>query len=162
MNAESGMRNAEWRTSAVAVATLLAAGSGAFGADTVFSAASVHTVSGETLAPGQVHVRDGKIVTVARQIRVAGAKAVDLKGLHLFPGLIASSTSLGLIEIDAIRASRDMVESGDYHPEVRSWLSVNPDSELLPVARANGMTHFVATPQGGVVSGQSGLLALDG
>ncbi|MBM3875996.1 MAG: amidohydrolase family protein, partial [Verrucomicrobia bacterium] len=58
--------------------------------------------------------------------------------------------------------SRDMVESGDYHPEVRSWLSVNPDSELLPVARANGMTHFVATPQGGVVSGQSGLLALDG
>lgn len=147
---------------ALGVATTLLASFPAFAADTVFSAASVHTVSGDTLSPGAVHVRDGKIVAVSRQFRVVGAKVVDLKGLHLFPGLIASSTSLGLIEIDAVRASRDMVETGDYHPEVRSWLSVNPDSELLPVVRANGITHFVATPQGGVVSGQSALLALDG
>jgi len=145
---------------AFAVVSLLVAQ--ARGADTIFSAASVHTVSGETFTPGTVHVRDGKIIAVAKQLRVVGAKAVDLKGLHLFPGLIASSTSLGLIEIDAVRASRDMVESGDYHPEVRSWLSVNPDSELLPVARANGITHFVPVPQGGVVSGQSGLVAIDG
>ncbi|MBI3877498.1 MAG: amidohydrolase family protein [Verrucomicrobia bacterium] len=107
-------------------------------------------------------VRDGKIVEVGKKLTAPGAKQVDLKGLHLFPGLIASSTSLGLVEIDAVRATRDTTEVGEFHPEVRSWLSVNPDSELLAVARANGITHFVPAPQGGVISGQSGLLALDG
>jgi imidazolonepropionase-like amidohydrolase len=161
MNAKLGTRGLV-RALIAATGALLSALVPTFAADTVFTAASVHTVSGDTLSPGAVHVRDGKIVAAGKQLRVAGAKVVDLKGLHVFPGLIASSTSLGLIEIDAIRASRDMVETGDFHPEVRSWLSVNPDSELLAVARANGITHFVVTPQGGVVSGQSGLLALDG
>ena len=39
---------------------------------------------------------------------------------------------------------------------------MNPDSELIPVARANGITHFEPTPQGGVVAGMSGVMALDG
>jgi len=39
---------------------------------------------------------------------------------------------------------------------------VNPDSELLPVARANGITHIVPVPTGGTVPGQSGLIALHG
>ena len=128
----------------------------------LLTGATVHTVSGATLSPGQVLVKDGKIAAVGASVSAAGAKVVDLQGLHLFPGLIAPSTSLGLVEIDAVRSTRDMVESGDYHPEIQSWLAVNPDSELIPVARANGITHALVVPAGGVVSGQSGLIALDG
>jgi imidazolonepropionase-like amidohydrolase len=51
---------------------------------------------------------------------------------------------------------------GDYTPDVYSWLAVNPDSELLAVARGNGVSHFEPVPEGGVVAGFSGLLALDG
>jgi imidazolonepropionase-like amidohydrolase len=51
---------------------------------------------------------------------------------------------------------------GEFTPDVRSWLAVNPDSELIPVARANGITHALPVPLGAVVSGQSGLVALDG
>src|SRR6185503_11567996 len=89
-------------------------------------------------------------------------KVVNLDGHHLYPGLIAASTSLGLIEINAIRATRDASEVGDYTPDVESWVAVNPDSELIPVARANGITHFLPVPDGGTVAGQSGLLVADG
>ena len=55
-----------------------------------------------------------------------------------------------------------MVEVGGYTPDVRSWLAINPDSELLPVARANGITHFQPVPSGGIVNGLSGVMQLQG
>lgn len=128
----------------------------------LFTGATVHTVSGATITNGQVLVREGKIAAVGASIAATGAKQVSLAGLHLYPGLIALNTDLGLKEIDAVRATVDSGEVGEYTPDVYSWLAVNPDSELLPVARANGVSHFEAVPFGAVVSGYSGLLALDG
>jgi imidazolonepropionase-like amidohydrolase len=133
-----------------------------FAATTLFTGATVHTVSGETLKPGNVLVRDGKIVSVSVNVAAKTDRVVDLKGLHLYPGLIAVPSSLGLVEISSVRATLDMAEVGSFNPDVRSWLSVSPDSELLAVARANGITHFLATPQGGTVSGQSGLMRING
>jgi imidazolonepropionase-like amidohydrolase len=85
-----------------------------------------------------------------------------LQGQHLYPGLIALNTALGLTEIAAVRATQDSSEVGDYTPDVESWVSANPDSELIPVARANGIAYFEPVPQGGIVAGQSGLVATDG
>ncbi len=51
---------------------------------------------------------------------------------------------------------------GDYTPDVESWIAVNPDSELIPVARANGIGYFQPVPHGGSVSGQSGLVSVEG
>ena len=65
----------------------------------------------------------------------AGAQVVDLAGRQVYPGLIALDTTLGLIEIEGVRATDDTSEVGDYSPDVESWIAVNPDSELLPVAR---------------------------
>src|SRR5690349_17779763 len=133
------------------------------GADTfVLVGATVHTVSAGTLAPGQVLVRDGKIAEVGATISVAGATRIDLTGQHLYPGLICLDSILGLTEIEAVRATEDQTEVGEYHPDVESWIAVNPDSELLPVTRANGIAYFEPVPEGGVISGQSGLLAVDG
>lgn len=133
----------------------------------LLTGATVHTVSGETLAPGFVLI-EGRVIKAVGRGHGAGvsardARRVDLTGLHLYPGMIALNTTLGLTEIGAVRATHDHTEVGEgYNPEVRSWLAVNPDSELLPVARANGISHFEPVPRGGVVSGLSGLLALDG
>ena len=124
--------------------------------------ATVHTVAQGTLAPGDVLVRDGKIATVAARIGEAADRIVDLAGLHLFPGLISAATDLGLVEIGGVRATVDERETGEFTPEVESWLAVNPDSELLPVARANGLTHFVPVPQGKLLAGTSGLVATRG
>ena len=128
----------------------------------LLTGATVHTVSGSTLAPGQVLIKDGKIAAVEKVIKAKADRVTKLDGQHLYPGLIAASTSLGLVEINAVRATRDASEVGEYTPDVESWVAVNPDSELIPVARANGITHFLPVPSGGIVAGQSGLMAVDG
>ena len=128
----------------------------------LLTGATVHTVSGATITNGQVLVKDGKIAAVGKSVSGEGAKEISLKGQHLYPGMIALNTDLGLVEIDAVRSTVDVREVGEYTPDVFSWHAVNPDSELLPVARANGVSHFEPVPFGAVVAGQSGLLALDG
>ena len=139
---------------------LLAAFSSALAKNTLLTNAVVHTVSGPTHSPGFVLIEGDTIKAVgpARKKPDTGeAKVLNLKGQHLFPGLIAPTTALGLMEIAAVRATVDTREVGTYTPEVKSWLAINPDSELIPVARANGITHFLPVPQGGTVTGQSGL-----
>ncbi|HKQ40516.1 MAG TPA: amidohydrolase family protein [Verrucomicrobiae bacterium] len=128
----------------------------------LFRGATVHTVSGQTLAPGDVLVDGKKIVDVGPAIAVKDARMIDLKGQHLYPGLIAADTTLGLIEISGVAATRDSAEVGQFTPDVQSWIAVNPDSELIPVARANGITHAQPVPSGGIVSGLSGVIALAG
>lgn len=128
----------------------------------VLAGATVHTVAGETIEKGQVWIKGGRIAGVGASVDAAGATVIDLAGKHLYPGLIAATTSLGLSEIDAVRATQDTREVGAYAPDVQAWIAVNPDSELIPVARANGVTHALTVPLGGVVSGQSGLIALAG
>jgi imidazolonepropionase-like amidohydrolase len=125
--------------------------------------AIVHTVAKGDIQNGQVLVTDGKISAVASgDAGLHADETVDLKGAHLYPGFINAAGWLGLVEIDQVRATHDMAESGEFTPDVRAWTAVNPDSELLAVARANGITHTVAVPGGGVVSGQSGLIQLGG
>ena len=129
----------------------------------LLSGATVHTISGETLPNGQVLLRDGRIAAVGATVPAGSAQVLDLSGQHLYPGMIALDTALGLQEIEAVRATIDSTEVGEgYAPEVESWIAVNPDSELIPVSRANGIAYFEPVPQGGVVSGQSGLVAVEG
>ena len=128
----------------------------------LLSGATVHTVTGETLSPGQVLIQDGKIAAIGTNVPSNGATSLDLTGQHLYPGIISLDCVLGLIEIEAVRATADAKEVGDYTPDVESWIAINPDSELLPVARANGIAYFEPVPTGGIVSGQSGLLTIAG
>ena len=128
----------------------------------LFQDATIHTVSGETLAPGSVLVREGKIITVSRNLAARVDRVENLKGLHLFPGLILPTSSLGLVEIAGVRSTLDVAEVGGYTPEVAAWQAINPDSELIPVTRANGITHALVLPQGGTLSGSSGVITLAG
>jgi len=137
----------------------------AFAESTLLYNAIVHTASGDTFTNGGVLIDGQKIATVIdgkSSKRVTVRQMIDLKRQHIYPGLIAVNSALGLTEIEAVRSTRDTAEVGDYTPDVESWIAVTPDSELLPVARANGITCFEPAPAGGVVAGQSGLLALDG
>jgi imidazolonepropionase-like amidohydrolase len=128
----------------------------------LLSGATVHTVSGETFSPGEVLIENGKIAAVGATVPNRGAQTIDLKGQHLYPGIIAMDTLLGLTEIGAVRATQDSTEVGEFTPDVESWIAVNPDSELIPVTRANGIAYFEPVPEGGLVSGQSGLVATEG
>jgi imidazolonepropionase-like amidohydrolase len=141
---------------------LLASAHPAFAQTLLLSGATVHTVSGETYSPGQVLIQNGKIAAVGATVPSGAAQTIDLKGQHLYPGIIAMDTLLGLTEIGAVRATQDSTEAGEFTPDVESWIAVNPDSELIPVTRANGIAYFEPVPEGGLVSGQSGLVATEG
>src|SRR6185369_4457594 len=121
------------------------------------------TVSGPVIEKGTVVVSGGKITAVGASVEVpAGATVIDATGQTVYPGLIDGLTTLGLTEIGSVPGSVDTTETGDVNPHAEAWIAVNPHSELLPVARANGITAALAAPAGGLVSGQSALLRLAG
>jgi imidazolonepropionase-like amidohydrolase len=125
----------------------------------------VHTVSGETFTNGEVLIDGDKIKLVLDgkdPESILANKVIDLKGQHLYPGMIDMDSSLGLTEIESVRGTEDTTEVGSYTPDVQSWIAVNPDSELIPVARANGIAYFECAPSGGVVAGMSSVEAVVG
>ena len=123
----------------------------------------VYTVSGEVLERGTVLVSGGKIAAVGAAVEVPpGATVIDAAGKAVYPGLIDGLTTLGLTEIGSVPGSVDTTEIGELNPHVRAWVAVHPHSELIPVARANGVTAALAAPAGGLVSGQSALIRLTG
>ncbi len=124
---------------------------------------TVHPVSGPGIPNGSVLVRDGKIVEVGTKVAAPkGVRVIDVKGLHVYPGMIDSATEIGLSEIGAVRETNDAMEIGDFNPQVRAIVAINPASEHIPVTRANGITSAIAAPTGALVAGQAALIHLDG
>jgi len=124
---------------------------------------TVHPVSGADIPNGAVLVRDGKIVEVGAKLAAPkGLRIIDAKGLHVYPGMIDSATEMGLSEISSVRETNDTTEIGDFNPQLRAIVAVNPASEHIPVTRANGITSVITMPQGGIVCGQAALIHLDG
>ena len=125
--------------------------------------ATVHTISGETIQNGSILFKDGKISEIGINIPFPGdAEIIEAKGQHVYPGLMESHSSIGLVEIDSIRASIDTTEIGNLNPNVRAAVAFNPDSEAIPVARANGVLIAVTAPNGGLISGRAAVMILDG
>jgi len=126
--------------------------------------ATVHPVSGPAIADGYVLFEKGRLVEVGTAGRTfpESVHVVQAAGKHVYPGLIAAHTNLGLTEIGAVRASRDFDEVGAVTPEVRAAVAVNPDSTLIPVARTNGVLLWAAFPQGGLLPGRASVLQADG
>ena len=120
-------------------------------------------VSGPPIEKGIVVVSGGKIAAVGADVAVpAGATVIDTTGQTVYPGLIDGLTTLGLTEIGSVAGSVDTTEVGDINPHAKAWVALNPHSELIPVARANGITAALAAPEGGLISGQSVLIRLAG
>jgi len=123
----------------------------------------IHPVTGPVIEDGVLVIENGRISALGKHVRVPEkAKRIDLAGRHVYPGLIDAYTHLGLVEIDAVRATRDFRETGWLNPNVRAERAVNPDSELFPVTRAGGVLLALTAPTGGLIAGTSAVLQLDG
>lgn len=124
--------------------------------------ATIHTASSAVLENADLLMVDGKIAAIGVDLAApAGAKVVSLQGKHLYPGLIALANQLGLIEIEAVRATDDTSEVTDTNPDIRARIAYNADSEVIPTVRANGFSYSLVYPKGRALMGQSSLMQLD-
>ena len=127
--------------------------------------ATIHTGTGEVIENGSIIIKEGKLLYVGYN---GGAKdfvystKIDAKNKHIYPGFIAPNATLGLSEIDAVRATLDYREVGLYNPNIRTLTSYNTDSEIIPTVRSNGVLLAQITPRGGRISGTSSIMALNG
>jgi imidazolonepropionase-like amidohydrolase len=128
---------------------------------------TAHIGNGKTIANSAIGFRDGKIdlVADATTIRLkAGAydTTINAAGKQVYPGFIAANTTLGLVEIEAVRATIDSRETGSINPNVRAGISFNSDSRVPPTVRTNGVLLAQVSPHGGLLSGTSAIMELDG
>ena len=125
--------------------------------------ATLHPIDGDVIPRGTLFINEGRIESLGAETSISSnVKVLDLDGLHVYPGLIDSGTTLGLTEIKRVSETSDYDETGKIQPDVRAGVAINPDSELIPVARAGGITTILAQPKGGLVSGQASLIKLQG
>ena len=126
--------------------------------------AKAHLGNGTVIENSLVSIVNGKIVTIGDATLMKPAKhdiVIDASGKHMYPGFIAPNSTLGLVEIDAVRASDDESEIGEFNPHVRSIIAYNAESKLVETTRPNGVLLAQITPRGGRISGTSSIVQLD-
>ena len=128
----------------------------------VITNATVHVGNGQVLNNATIVVTNGKISAIGNNVTApAGAKTINAQGKHVYPGLILSSSNLGLVEVNSVRATSDAREIGDMNPNVRSIIAYNTDSKVINTLRPNGVLLASVVPEGGMLSGQSSVVQLD-
>ncbi len=129
--------------------------------------ATAHIGNGKVIENSAVGIKDGKLALVADAtlIRIAAGvydTTIYVAGKHIYPGFICPDNRIGLTEVDAVRATADYAEVGRMNPNVRSLISYNTDSKIIPTIRANGVLLTQTAPVGGLVSGSSSVMRMDG
>jgi len=132
---------------------------------------TVHPVSGPEIANGVVIIRDGLIESVGANVAVpADATVIDVKGSHVYPGLIDAQTSLGFPNAAAPRRrgggggartapAEQLPETG---PSFMAFREAKISDDDIDAKRATGVTTIVTAPSFGIFNGQSVALNLGG
>ena len=130
----------------------------------VLRGATIHTVTKGTITNGTIVMERGKITAIggAEVATPRGATVVDLTGKHIYPGLIDAYSTVGLTEIGSVDMSNDISELGDFNPNVRADVAVNAESRHIGTTRSAGVLVAFSTPEGGVISGLSSAMSLEG
>ncbi len=125
---------------------------------------NLHPIDGPEIKGGTLVIAGGKIAAIgpAGTPIPPEAQTVELSGLDLWPGMVDAGSSIGLFEIGSLPETQDHSDAAQYQPELRSSAALHPDSEHIPVTRANGILTSFIEPGGGVISGQGCLIDLNG
>jgi hypothetical protein len=126
--------------------------------------ATAHLGNGKVIENSIITFENGKITAVAdaTTAKISGSgKVIDATGKHVYPGFITANSSLGLIEVNAVRASNDSDEIGDLLPHIRSLIAYNAESKVVESMRPNGVLMAQVSPKGGRISGTSSIVQFD-
>ncbi|WP_417370537.1 amidohydrolase family protein [Gelidibacter japonicus] len=125
--------------------------------------ATAHLGNGQVIENSLIIFKDGKLTTVsnASQTDLSGMEVIKADGKHVYPGFIVPSSTLGLTEIDAVKATVDESEIGEMNPHIRSIIAYNAESKVVESMRPNGVLMGQIAPQGGRISGTSSVVQFD-
>jgi len=125
--------------------------------------ATAHIGNGKIIENSLIIIEEGKIsiVTDVKTMLPYKGNIIYAEGKHVYPGFIAPNTTLGLAEIDAVRATRDFNEMGSMNPHIRSIIAYNAESQVIESMRPNGVLLGQITPRGGTISGTSSIVQFD-
>ena len=125
--------------------------------------ATIHTVTNGVIENGTILFENGVIIAVGTDVEIpAGARVVDVSGKHIYPGLIDAYSTVGISEIGAVDVSSDVNELGDFNPNIRAEIAVNAESRHIGTSRSAGVLVTLTTPGGGLISGMSSAMSLEG
>lgn len=126
--------------------------------------ATAHLGTGKVIENSLIIFENSKFTVVAdatmTKIAYRG-EIIQAEGKHIYPGFILPNSTIGLGEIDAVKATLDFQEMGNFKPHIRSIIAYNPESKVTETLRANGILFAQVTPRGGRISGTSTIVQLD-
>ena len=127
---------------------------------------TAHLGNGKVIENSVIGFKNGKIQLVADATLVkidltSYDIKIDAAGKHIYPGFIAPNSTLGLVEIDAVKASDDEDEIGNFNPNIKSLMAYNSESKVTETVIGNGILMAQITPRGGRISGTSSVVQLD-
>jgi imidazolonepropionase-like amidohydrolase len=125
------------------------------------------TISHGTIDNGVLVMSGGKIAAIGAggSVKIPkDAEVIDVSGMTVYPGLIDSESYLGLTEISAEDSTNDLIETSDeIMPHMHVYDAFHAESELIPVARLNGITNAIVAPENkDTLPGQDAFIQLDG
>jgi imidazolonepropionase-like amidohydrolase len=125
---------------------------------------TLHPVMSPDIENGTLLIQGDRIVDMGSGIAVpAEAVIIDAEGKHVWPGMIALSTSIGLTEIGSVKGTQDASEIGGNQPDIRVASSIHAATAHIPVTRSKGITRSQTVPGGrGPIQGQSAVIRLTG
>ena len=96
----------------------------------------LHVGNGDVVESALIGIEDGKISMIKNAYAYTIREdewdtIIELRGQHIYPGFVAPNNTLGLTEIDAVRATRDYDEVGTYNPHIRSQIAFNVESKVI-------------------------------
>ena len=127
----------------------------------------LHVGNGSVVETSAIGIQDGKILFVKNALtsnfdQTQWDTIIKLDGQQIYPGFVATNSTLGLNEIDAVRATRDFQDVGEFNPHVRAQIAYMVESRVIETVKSNGILITQTTPRGGIISGTSSLMFLDG
>ena len=111
---------------------------------------------------GNIQIEEDKIKRISSS-NLQGDFIIDAQEKIVTPGLIATDTEIGIVEIGALSVTRD--DSADmYKIGFSIYDAFNPNSTLIPWNRSNGVTTSLTIPQNtsSPIGGMGSLFVLDG
>lgn len=119
-------------------------------------------VVGNPIQNGSLLIQKGKIVKIGTDIKApSDAKIIDVKGMYVYPGIVAPLTAVGVTGYPG--AGSDTDEIGISTPHMDPFDAINPEDECIEVTRIDGVTTVLtASGSRSVLNGKAVIMNLEG